>query len=65
MAPNLLPPSFTDAFASKIVKEEVEAELIEVVGANVSVGVSVSVAGGTKMLDRFSEDVKQFPGVNL
>ena len=61
MAPNLLPPSFTDACASKIVKKEVEAELIEVVGAN----VSVSVAGGTKMLDRFSEDVKQFPDVNL
>ena len=60
MAPNLLPPSSTDAFASKIVKEEAEAELIEVVGLNVSVGV----AGGTKM-DGFGKDIKQFPGVNL
>jgi hypothetical protein len=53
MDPNLLPPSVTDAFASKIVKEEVDAEVIEVVGVNVRVG-------GTKMLD-----IKQFPGVNF
>jgi len=53
MAPNLSLPSVTDAFASKIVKEEVDAEVIEVVGLNVRVG-------GTKMLD-----IKQFPGVNF
>ena len=64
MAPNLSPPSFTDAFASKIVKEEVEAEVIEVIGANVSVGVAGGT-GGTKGLDRSSECIKQFPGVNF
>ena len=63
MAPKLLPPSFTDAFASKIVKEEVEAEVIEVIGANVSVGIAGST-GGTR-LDGFVKDIKQFPGVNL
>ena len=64
MVPKLLPPS-TDALSSKIVKEEVEAEVIEVFGLNVSVGVSV--AGGTKMLDvsLLGKDIKQFPGVNI